>query len=307
LLAQRTAELERIDEENRQFVSLLSHDLRAPLVSLKGFVDELRLSLEDVETAIRPALPHLTDPARRALAVTLGREAPEALAFVESATARLSQLLGAVVRLARLGHVELHLEEVDMEALAFVESATARLSQLLGAVVRLARLGHVELHLEEVDMDALAGEVLESLAPRVRECGAAVTLSPLPPAMADRDALEQVLANLLANAVNYLDAARPGQIEVVGEAGPTETLYCIRDNGRGIAEEDRDGVFAPLRRAGHDDVPGERMGLAYVQALVRRHGGRLWFESEVGVGTTFSFALPRLPDAMGRSALREGE
>jgi len=269
LLAQRTAELERIDEENRQFVSLLSHDLRAPLVSLKGFVDELRLSLEDVETAIRPALPHLTDPARRALAVTLGREAPEALAFVES--------------------------------------ATARLSQLLGAVVRLARLGHVELHLEEVDMDALAGEVLESLAPRVRECGAAVTLSPLPPAMADRDALEQVLANLLANAVNYLDAARPGQIEVVGEAGPTETLYCIRDNGRGIAEEDRDGVFAPLRRAGHDDVPGERMGLAYVQALVRRHGGRLWFESEVGVGTTFSFALPRLPDAMGRSALREGE
>jgi len=269
LLAQQTAELERIDEENRQFVSLLSHDLRAPLVSLKGFVDELRLSLEDVETAIRPALPHLTDPARRALAVTLGREAPEALAFVES--------------------------------------ATARLSQLLGAVVRLARLGHVELHLEEVDMDALAGEVLESLAPRVRECGAAVTLSPLPPAMADRDALEQVLANLLANAVNYLDAARPGQIEVVGEAGPTETLYCIRDNGRGIAEEDRDGVFAPLRRAGHDDVPGERMGLAYVQALVRRHGGRLWFESEVGVGTTFSFALPRLPDAMGRSALREGE
>lgn len=269
LLAQQTAELERIDEENRQFVSLLSHDLRAPLVSLKGFVDELRLSLEDVETAIRPALPHLTDPARRALAVTLGREAPEALAFVES--------------------------------------ATAQLSQLLGAVVRLARLGHVELHLEEVDMDALAGEVLESLAPRVRECGAAVTLSPLPPAMADRDALEQVLANLLANAVNYLDAARPGQIEVVGEAGPTETLYCIRDNGRGIAEEDRDGVFAPLRRAGHDDVPGERMGLAYVQALVRRHGGRLWFESEVGVGTTFSFALPRLPDAMGRSALREGE
>ena len=269
MLAQQTAELERIDEENRQFVSLLSHDLRAPLVSLKGFVDELRLSLEDVETAIRPALPHLTDPARRALAAVLGGEAPEALAFVES--------------------------------------ATAQLSQLLGAVVRLARLGHVELHLEEVDMDALAGEVLESLAPRVRECGAAVTLSPLPPAMADRDALEQVLANLLANAVNYLDAARPGQIEVVGEAGPTETLYCIRDNGRGIAEEDRDGVFAPLRRAGHDDVPGERMGLAYVQALVRRHGGRLWFESEVGVGTTFSFALPRLPDAMGRSALREGE
>ena len=156
-------------------------------------------------------------------------------------------------------------------------------------------------------MEALVAQVLEPLALQVRACGAAVTLGHLPPAVADRDAMAQTLAALLTNAVGYLDCARPGRIEITGEAGPTETLYCIRDNGRGIAEKDRAKVFTPLQRAGHDDVPGEGMGLACAQTLVRRHGGRLWFESEVGVGTTFSFALPRSPDEVDRSALREGE
>ena len=71
-----------------------------------------------------------------------------------------------------------------------------------------------------------------------------------------------------------------------------ELLIRIRDNGRGIAQEDMDKVFAPFRRAGKQDVPGEGMGLAYAQTLVRRHGGRIWCESEPGVGTTFTFTLP---------------
>ncbi len=65
----------------------------------------------------------------------------------------------------------------------------------------------------------------------------------------------------------------------------------VRDNGRGIAEQDMDKVFTPFRRAGHQDVPGEGMGLAYVQTLVRRHGGRVWCESEPGVGATFAFTI----------------
>ena len=65
----------------------------------------------------------------------------------------------------------------------------------------------------------------------------------------------------------------------------------IQDNGRGIAKEDKSKVFAPFRRIGKQEVPGEGMGLPYVQAMVRRHGGRIWYESELGVGTTFSFTI----------------
>lgn len=65
----------------------------------------------------------------------------------------------------------------------------------------------------------------------------------------------------------------------------------IHDNGRGIAKEDKPKVFAPFRRIGTQEVPGEGMGLPYVQALVRRHGGRIWYESVLGMGTTFSFTI----------------
>ena len=70
-------------------------------------------------------------------------------------------------------------------------------------------------------------------------------------------------------------------------------VFEVRDNGRGIAEEDMDKVFAPFRRAGPQDVPGEGMGLAYVRALLNRLGGRIQCESKLGAGSTFSFTLPK--------------
>ena len=99
------------------------------------------------------------------------------------------------------------------------------------------------------------------------------------------------MANILTNAVNYLEPQRPGEIEITTETTPGETIFRIRDNGRGIAAEDMHKVFELFRRAGRQDVAGEGMGLAYVRALIRRHGGYIWCDSELGVGTTFSFTL----------------
>ena len=99
------------------------------------------------------------------------------------------------------------------------------------------------------------------------------------------------MGNILNNAVKYLDPERPGQIEVTAETNNGEQLFRIRDNGRGIAEEDMHKVFAPFRRAGKQDTQGEGMGLAYVQTLVRRHSGRIWCESELGKGTTMTFTI----------------
>jgi signal transduction histidine kinase len=176
-------------------------------------------------------------------------------------------------------------------------------------------LGRRELKLEPVDMEALVRAILETLAYQIEERQVSVTVGPLPEVAADRTSMEQIIGNLLGNAVKYLAPDRPGEIEITGERGPSagsgrgpsagsgrgpsagsgrghdEITFRIRDNGRGIVEEDMDKVFAPFRRAGKQDVPGEGMGLPYVQTLVRRHGGRIWCESEPGVGTTFTFTL----------------
>jgi signal transduction histidine kinase len=103
--------------------------------------------------------------------------------------------------------------------------------------------------------------------------------------------MEDIMSVLLKNAVVYLDPSRPGEIEVTGERGPGRTTFNVRDNGRGIAEGDMHKILGLFRRAGRQDVPGEGMGLAYAQTLIRRHGGRIWYTSEPGVGTTFTFTI----------------
>jgi signal transduction histidine kinase len=119
-----------------------------------------------------------------------------------------------------------------------------------------------------------------------------VTVGSLPQVVADRTSMGQVLTNILMNAVLYLDPNRPGRIEITSERGNNETIFHIRDNGRGIEENDLQRIFELFRRVGRQDVPGEGMGLAYVRTLVRRCGGRIWCESNIGEGTTFSFTVP---------------
>ena len=108
--------------------------------------------------------------------------------------------------------------------------------------------------------------------------------------------MEQIFGNLLNNAVKYWEPMRPLEIEITSETSQNETVIHIRDNGRGIAEEDMDKVFAPFRRAGEENVPGDGMGLAYVQTMVRRHGGRIKCASEYGAGTTFTFTISKAGD-----------
>ncbi len=256
-LQRYAVELEQANEEIKQFAYIVSHDLRGPLVNLKGFAAELRSALQVIDSAMDTALPHLGEEQRRTLTFALDEDVPEALQFIDS--------------------------------------SVTRMDDFINAVLRLSRLGRRELRLEPVDMDDLVQATLETLAHQVEEHQGKVTVGTLLEVVVDRTSMEQIMGNLLGNAVKYLAPDRPAEIEITAERGPDETTFRIRDNGRGIAEEDMDKVFAPFRRIGRQDVPGEGMGLPYVQILVRRHGGRIWCESELGVGTTFSFTIAAPP------------
>src|SRR5690606_22182785 len=119
---------------------------------------------------------------------------------------------------------------------------------------------------------------------------ARVEVGPLPPAWGDPTALEQIFANLLINAVQYLDPARPGLIEVGALEADADTdadtdadaarCYYVRDNGQGIPEPYVEKVFAVFQRLHKEAGPGEGIGLAIVRRVVERLHGRIWVESE---------------------------
>lgn len=255
-LRRYAAELERSNEEVKNFAYIVSHDLRVPLVNLKGYTSELKSALEVISSSLEAALPHLSEEKRREVAVALHEDIPEALEFIANSVSRMDSFINAILILSRLGRQELKPERIDMQE--------------------------------------LVQKTLETLAHQIKAKGIEVIISPLPTVVADRTAMEQVMGNILGNAVKYKDPERPLRIEVKGWKENGETVIAISDTGRGIAQEDMHKVFAPFRRAGKQDTPGEGMGLAYVQTIVRRHGGRIWCESELGKGTTFTFTIPEL-------------
>jgi len=250
---ERTAELEAANEEVKRFAYIVSHDLRAPLVNIKGFATELHIACEVVQDAVQAALPHLEARQRADLTLALTRDVPEALSFIDS--------------------------------------STTRMDTLIQALLQLSRLGRQELYVERIAMDALVQEVLQTLGHQIAQRHVQVRVGALPHVYADRTAMAQIVSNLLSNALNYLEAGRPGEVVITAERDAASMTFHVQDNGRGIAAEDLPKVFEPFRRVGKQDVAGEGMGLAYVQALVRRHGGNIWCCSTLGVGTTFTFTI----------------
>lgn len=241
-------------EEVRAFTYAVSHDLRAPLVNLQGFSTEIDYSLGELKTLLGPTLESLPEARRSQAQLILEQEVPEALQFIGSSVARMN------------GQIQ--------------------------AILKLSRLGHKELIWEQVDSAKVVEQVLSSLRHQLDEKQIDVETGRLPIVEADAFALEQIFGNLLDNAVKYTVAV-PGHISIWSTENVHDITFHIRDSGPGIEAKNISRVFELFRRVDHTNTPGEGMGLAYVKALVRRLGGRIWCESTLGEGSTFSFSLAR--------------
>jgi signal transduction histidine kinase len=141
-------------------------------------------------------------------------------------------------------------------------------------------------------MTALVTGRGDSMKHQIDAAGGTITIGKLPAIVTDKLAIEQVFSNLMENASKYTDPGRAPQIKVEGRSEGAQVFYSIADNGRGIDEKDMERVFELFRRAGKQDQPGEGLGLAFVRAAVRRLGGTISIQSELGKGTTFTLRFP---------------
>jgi signal transduction histidine kinase len=262
-LARRADELARTNEtlhqqtqENEMFIYSVSHDLRSPLVNLQGFSKELTHACDDLRAAVRES--------------SLSPEDRE--------------------------HVERLIDEDIREALRFLQSAVLRAAHIIDSLLRLSRVGRVEYRRQAVDVAALVRHVLDAMQGSIRSRNAEIVVVDLPPVWGDPTALEQIFANLIGNAVNYLDPERPGRIEIGVMPAPAGThslrIFYVKDNGLGIPAVAMPRLFHAFQRLHGAVATGEGIGLALVRRMVERHGGRVWAESTEGVGTTFYLSLP---------------
>ncbi len=250
---QRAGALARANDEIQRFAYIVSHDLRSPLVNIMGFTSELETGLATVRSHVG--------------------ELPDDIPAVQE--------------------VKYAIESDMPEAIAFIRASTGRMDGLINAILRMSREGRRQLTAQDIDMRALLEAAADSVRHQVAEAGGEIHVeTPLPAIRSDKLALEQVFGNLIDNAVKYLDEARPPKIVVRGRPIRTGVEFEVEDNGRGIAPDDHERIFELFRRSGAQDKPGEGIGLSHVRALVRRLGGDITLQSELGKGTTFRVSLP---------------
>ena len=247
-LAATNSELAQKSAENESFVYSVSHDLRSPLVNLQGFSQEL-----------------------------------------VSAAAELKSLLATPDVPAQVRDRGISLLDGELaESVAFIRSAVQHLGNIIDGLLRLSRVGRVEYQVQRIDAKEMVDELLTAMHTSVSVAGARVDVGPLPVIHGDRNAVAQVFANLIGNALKSFSPDRPGVLEISASEDPIP-VFAVRDNGIGIPEEYQRKIFRVFQHVHSGPTKGEGMGLAIVRRIVERHGGRIWFESFRGKGTTFYF------------------
>ncbi len=226
------AALELANTALRHFTNAASHDLRAPLRAMRGFLGALA---EDAGGQLDPGSRDYLERSIRA-------------------SHRMDSLLSSLLVYARL------------------QRPPSRRSVPCGAL------------LEQVSGD---------LAQQLAKLGAVLRVGDLPSVKGDPDRLYQLFLNLVSNAVKFRRPERPNVVRVNAELGEGEAIFCVQDDGIGIADEHQCRIFEGFCRLQPErQYEGSGLGLAICKQIVEEHGGRIWVESEPGIGSRFFFTLP---------------
>jgi two-component system cell cycle sensor histidine kinase/response regulator CckA len=192
-----------------------------------------------------------------------------------------------------------HADRLDAEGqrlLDIIRANTQTMGQLIDDLLAFSRLGRREVKAADLDMGTLARNVVGELQNALGDRTVEWDLKPLPATRADRALMHQVWVNLLGNALKFTRRKAAASIEVGCRPAGDEDIYYVKDNGVGFDMQFAHklfGVFQRLHR--YEEFEGTGVGLALVQRIVQRHGGRVWAEGQINGGACFYFSLPRRP------------
>ena len=186
------------------------------------------------------------------------------------------------------------LDDEGKRFLNIIRNNTQKMGQLIDDLLAFSRVGRQEINLLNISMTELAKGVFEELKGTVTGQAIQSNINSIPNADGDRSMIRQVFFNLLSNAIKFTGPKGTSIIEIKGWTEENENIYYVKDNGVGFDMQYINklfGVFQRLHSA--SEFEGTGVGLAIVQRIINRHGGRVWAEGKLGEGATFYFTLPR--------------
>jgi PAS domain S-box-containing protein len=238
LVHERTAALEAANKELEAFSYSVSHDLRAPLRSIDGFV---RVLMEDYAPELEPEI---------------------------------------------------------VRNLQIISRNAVRMGELIDDLLAFSRLSRLPLTTSEVDMHKLAQSCVDSArSQQAPERDIQVSILPMPDAVVDRAMMQQVLLNLVSNAMKFTSKRDCAEIEIGSVKKEGVPVYYVKDNGAGFDMKYADKLFSPFQRLHKSsEYPGTGIGLALVHRILSRHNGSVWIDSSPALGTTVFFTAQQYPN-----------
>ena len=189
-----------------------------------------------------------------------------------------------------------YMNDTSRDFAAQVAKGIKRMDQLLKDLLNFCRAIHTEKDessvLQSADLNASLAQALNTLQIRIEAEGAVIITDFLPSVRGDESQLAQVFQNLVSNALKYRKTNDSPIVKITSRREGSELVVSVQDNGIGFSQEYADRVFGLFKRLHKDEYPGTGLGLAICKRIVERSGGRIWANSVVGEGSTFSFTLP---------------
>jgi PAS domain S-box-containing protein len=183
------------------------------------------------------------------------------------------------------------LDGTAKEYMDYAVKGGLRAKDLINDLLEFSRVDTLGNPFRMTEMEEVLDKVVANLSVQIKEENAAISHDPLPTIWADESQMLELLQNLISNAIKFHGERQP-KIQVSCQDKSTEWVFSVQDNGIGIDPKYNDRIFQMFQRLHtNDEYEGTGIGLAIAKRIVERHGGRIWFESEVGKGTTFFFTI----------------
>lgn len=255
-IKQVQAEITAKNKELENYLYVASHDLRSPLVNIQGFSQRLQKQSDEIKSLLESC--------------TLKKETRE--------------------RIDRIT------DESVPRTLNFILSNVLKMDSLINSLLHISRTGRLPLEVRKVNMNKLLNAIVATQNYQITEQQVQVTIHELPDCYGDENQLNQLFSNIVDNAIKYRDKNRTLAIEIDSKVHfDKKIIYSIKDTGLGISVRNMERIWDVFYRVDSTATAGEGIGLSIAKTIAAKHKGKIWVDSEEGVGSIFNVELP-VPD-----------